>query len=56
MVVASAAAEFAMLLRNSDMKGNSSFDHVISSASRVDGNKKTEELIQLAMEAQRLYR
>ncbi len=56
MVVASAAAEFAMLLRNSDMKGNSSFDHVISSASRVDGNKKTEELIQLAMEAQRIYR
>lgn len=52
--IASAAAEFAMLLRNSEYKGSSSFDYVMESASN-GGNEKTEELLELAKLANEIY-
>lgn len=55
MVLASAAAEFAMLLRRSEFMGNSSYDHVISAAGSVNTTDKTAELVQLAEQAERLY-
>ena len=56
IILASAAAEFAMLLRNSDMKGSSNYDYVINSAEDVGDNEKALELAELARAAKRLYR
>ena len=54
-VTASAAAEFAMLLRNSEAKGNSDYEYVISSAENAGENEKLIELAELARAAQRIY-
>ena len=56
LVVASAAAEFAMLLRNSEDKGTSSYEHIIKSIGGIENSEKISELAQLVREAQRLYR
>lgn len=56
MKLASAAAEFAMLLRNSEYKGNSSFEHVIRTVEELDINEKTAEFSELARTAEGLYR
>lgn len=56
IILASAAAEFAMLLRNSDMKGSSNYDYIINSAEDVGDNEKALELAELARAAKRLYR
>lgn len=53
--LASAAAEFAMLLRNSEFKGSSSYEHVVKTAGSIPTTDKTDELIQLAKQADRLY-
>ncbi|WP_294751930.1 VWA domain-containing protein [uncultured Ruminococcus sp.] len=55
-VLASAAAEFAMLLRDTEYKGNSSYDYIINSVGSMTDNEKNSELLELAREAQRLYR
>jgi Ca-activated chloride channel family protein len=54
--LASAAAEFAMLLKNSEYKGNSSFEHIVRTVGELEENEKTVELSELAMLAERLYR
>ena len=46
--LASAAAEFAMILRNSEYKGSSSLSYVISTADDVTACEKTSELSRLA--------
>ena len=53
--LASAAAEFAMLLRNSEFKGSSSYDYVARTAKSLAFDDKTEELISLARLAEKLY-
>lgn len=53
--LASAAAEFAMLLRNSEFKGSSSYDYVTRTAKSLAFDDKTEELISLARLAEKLY-
>ncbi|MCR5602065.1 MAG: VWA domain-containing protein [Ruminococcus sp.] len=53
--LASAAAEFAMLLRNSEYKGSSSYDYVMKTANDIEG-EKTEELSMLAEIANTIYR
>lgn len=54
--LASAAAEFAMLLKDSEYKGNSSFDHVIDTVGELEESDKTSELLGIAMSAKGLYR
>ena len=54
--LASAAAEFAMLLKNSEYKGTSSFGHVFDTAFEMDDNEKAQELYELAWNAEKLYR
>ena len=54
--LASAAAEFAMLLKNSDFKGNSSFRHIMDTVGELEENEKTAELSELAMIAEQIYR
>ena len=56
LVVASAAAEFAMLLRDSEDKGASSYEHIIKSIGGIENSEKISELAQLVREAQRIYR
>jgi len=53
--LASAAAEFAMLLRNSEFKGNSSYDYVAGTAASLESSDKTDELVFLAKLAKNLY-
>lgn len=53
--LASAAAEFAMLLRDSEYKGSSSYDYVMKIANDIEG-EKTEELSMLAEIANSIYR
>lgn len=51
MCLASAVTEFAMLLKNSEYKGNSDFDYVVSNAKKVaesTENDRVIELVQLA--------
>lgn len=55
-VLASAAAEFAMLLRDTEYKGDSSYDYIIDNVSEMGNSEKTSEFVQLANEAKRLYR
>lgn len=55
MKLASAAAEFAMLLRNSEYKGSSSFGYVIDTANSIESTDKTTELSGLARTAERIY-
>ena len=55
-ILASAAAEFAMLLRDTEYKGNSSYDYIINSIADNADNEKNNELIELAFEAKKLYR
>lgn len=55
MRLASAAAEFAMLLRNSEYKGSSSFGYIIDTAESMENTEKTEELSGLAKAAERIY-
>ena len=52
--LASAAAEFAMILRNSEYKGSSSLSYVISTADDVAACEKTSELSRLAREVKLL--
>lgn len=52
--LASAAAEFAMILRNSEYKGSSSLSYVISTADDVTACEKTSELSRLARAAKLL--
>ena len=55
--LASAAAEFAMILKNSEYKGDSSFSYVIDTASDIaGGNEKIDELLAMAEAADNLYR
>lgn len=53
--LASAAAEFAMLLRNSEFKGKSDYKYVINVADSID-NEKAKELSELACAAESIYR
>lgn len=53
--LASAAAEFAMLLRNSEFKGKSDYEYVINVADSID-NEKAKELSELACAAESIYR
>jgi Ca-activated chloride channel family protein len=54
--LAGAAAEFAMLLKNSEFKGDSSFEYIISTAKQISGgNEKIDELRELAEKASSLY-
>ncbi len=55
-ILASAAAEFAMLLRDTEYKGDSSYDYIINSITDNADNEKNNELIELAIEAKKLYR
>lgn len=55
LALASAAAEFAMLLRNSEFKGNSSYEYVARTASNLSYGEKTEELASLAKLAEKLF-
>ena len=49
ILLAGAATEFAMLLKNSDYKGSSSYDYIISVAEEIGGkNEKIAELAELA--------
>lgn len=54
--LASAAAEFAMLLKNSKFKGDSSFGDIIKMIGELEENEKTEELSKLVFIADRIYR
>lgn len=55
--LASAAAEFAMLLKDSEYKGDSSFDYVYETASEIaGGNEKIQELVSMVDTAMGLYR
>lgn len=57
MLLASSVAEFAMLLKNSEYKENSSYDHVIKCAEQMaGGNEKVKELAELAKTASSLYK
>ena len=55
-MLAGAAAEFAMLLKDSDYKGDSSFEYIIKTAKQISGgNEKIDELRKLAETASSLY-
>ncbi|SHM87410.1 vWA domain-containing protein [Ruminococcus flavefaciens] len=54
--LASAAAEFAMLLKNSKFKGDSSFGDIIKMIGELEENEKAEELSKLVFIADRIYR
>lgn len=56
MKLASAAAEFAMLLRNSQYKGSSDFEHLIDVVRSIQNDEKTAELLMLAKTAEGIYR
>ena len=53
--LASAAAEFAMLLRDSEYMGDSSYEYVIKTAESLSYGEKTDELASLAKQAERLF-
>ena len=56
IMLAGAAAEFAMLLKDSDYKGDSSFEYIIKTAKQISGgNEKIDELRKLAETASSLY-
>ena len=56
ILLAGAAAEFAMLLKDSEFKGNSSFEYVVETARDIGGNnEKINELCDLAKRAVSLY-
>ena len=56
IMLAGAAAEFAMLLKDSEYKGDSSFEYVIKTAKQISGgNEKIDELRKLAETASSLY-
>ena len=52
--LASAVAEFAMLLRNSEYKGESNYEYVMDIAQDIE-NEKAEELYELAEIANAIY-
>ena len=52
--LASAVAEFAMLLRNSEYKGESNYEYVMDIAQSIE-NEKAEELYELAEIANAIY-
>ena len=52
--LASAVAEFAMLLRNSEYKGESNYEYIMNIAQSIE-NEKTEELYELAEIANAIY-
>jgi Ca-activated chloride channel family protein len=53
--LASAAAEFAMLLRDSEFKGESDYEYIIDVADRIN-NEKARELSELAYTALSIYK
>lgn len=56
MRLASAVCEFAMLLKDSQFKGSSAYNHVLDSLSRrTSSDDKTEELYKLVQTASTLY-
>ena len=56
MLLAGAVTEFGMILRNSEYKGNSSYDYVIDTVSGLSfSDDKTAELCELAGTADTIY-
>lgn len=53
--LAGAAAEFGMILRDSQYKGNSDFDYVTEQLMKIANNEKTEEFLSLSKTAAALY-
>ncbi len=53
--LAGAAAEFGMILRNSQYKGSSDFDYVTEQLMKIANNEKTEEFLSLSKTASALY-
>jgi Ca-activated chloride channel family protein len=52
ILLAGAAAEFAMLLKDSEFKGTASYDYIIETAEKIGGkNEKINELRELAEKA-----
>lgn len=53
--LAGAAAEFGMILRDSQYKGSSDFDYVTEQLMKIANNEKTEEFLSLSKTASALY-
>ena len=53
--LAGAAAEFGMILRDSQYKGSSDFDYVTEQLMKIANNEKTEEFLGLSKTASALY-
>ncbi len=53
--LAGAAAEFGMILRDSQYKGSSDFNYVTEQLMRIANNEKTEEFLSLSKTASALY-